>query len=104
MVFEDLFLESGGRPVEFKGRVVQLVDHFPLGPTGGVRLSFKAADSEYRQGVLLRLKRGSFFVNEIRTRGPSFSGTIQLRLLSRSSWRARTRASRCGMCGTPGME
>jgi len=54
MSFEDLFLDSGGRSIEYKGMTVAMFDLFPLPPSGRLEVVFESVDSEWRQGVLPR--------------------------------------------------
>lgn len=60
--FEDLFLESKGQPVEYKGRTIQMVDRVPIGSSALIRLIFESADADWRQGVSLATD-GNFEVN-----------------------------------------
>lgn len=60
VVFEDLFLQSNGQPVEYQGRIVQMVDRLNLDGTKGLRLRFESVNSEWRQGVSLTTDK--FFI------------------------------------------
>ena len=52
--FEQLFRESGGKPIVYDGRPVCLVDEISL-PTGfSLELAFESASGVYRQGVALK--------------------------------------------------
>jgi hypothetical protein len=61
MAFEDLFFESGGRSVQYKGRTVAMVDYFPVPEDGRVQIVFDDVNSEWRQGVMLTVD-GTFRV------------------------------------------
>ncbi|MFN7845119.1 MAG: hypothetical protein ACK5N9_25635 [Pirellula sp.] len=61
VVFEELFIKSKGRPVEFNGEMVRMLDEIPVGNDVSVRVEFKLANSEWRQGVSLTTE-GSFEV------------------------------------------
>jgi hypothetical protein len=61
VVFEDLFLESKGKPVEYKGETVQLMDEIPIVNCVNIRIEFELANSEWRQGISLTTE-GTFEV------------------------------------------
>lgn len=62
--FERRFLEARGKPIEYGGNTLILVDDFPtLGETR-LRLVFETCNGEWRQGVSLRVRqKGSLTVN-----------------------------------------
>jgi hypothetical protein len=62
VVFEDLFRESKGEPVLYEGRLLQLMDRFPVGPDTVLTLTFESTLSANRQGVALDIK-GHFIVD-----------------------------------------
>jgi len=67
VVFEELFLESRGKPVEYNGRTIQMVDIVPLHTWQKVRLTFEKIGSDWKQGVMLKSK-GEFLINEQRVK------------------------------------
>jgi hypothetical protein len=62
VVFEHLFRESKGKPVAYQGRLLQLMDRFPVGPDAIITLTFESTASANRQGVRLDTK-GHFIVD-----------------------------------------
>lgn len=64
VVFEELFLESRGKPIEYNGRKIQMVDVVNLQPKHQrIRLTFEKTSSVWKQGVMLSTK-GVFIVNK----------------------------------------
>lgn len=58
VVFETLFRESNGKPIEYKGKRLCLIDIIPLDDSvHRFRLTFEQSNSEWRQGVFLRSKK-----------------------------------------------
>jgi hypothetical protein len=53
-MFDALFRESKGKPVTYKGRLVQLIDSATVHPKSNIRLSFEAKEGRYRQGVRIK--------------------------------------------------
>lgn len=63
IVFEELFFQSGGNPVEYKGRIIQMVDVVKLNSSfQKIRLIFEEFGSNWKQGVMLRSK-GEFIID-----------------------------------------
>lgn len=56
--FEELFRASGGQPVKYEGKIIQLFDLFPAVDGQFLRLQFESAHSAWRQGVLLSTDEG----------------------------------------------
>ena len=65
IVFEELFLESRGKPVKYNGKTIQMVDLVPLHARQKLRLTFETIGSDWKQGVMLRC-RGVFCFHEQR--------------------------------------
>lgn len=61
-VFEDLFRKSSGRPVDYKGQVVNLFDRLQVNDGQKIRVTFESAHGEWRQGIHLSTD-GTFEVN-----------------------------------------
>jgi hypothetical protein len=58
VVFQDLFDESKGQPIEYKGRQLCVLDIIPLDESAHrFRLTFEQVNSEWRQGVYLNSKK-----------------------------------------------
>ena len=53
MVFEELFIESKGKPVQYKGITVRMMDEIPISDSAIIRIEFELANSEWRQGISL---------------------------------------------------
>src|ERR1700682_1746646 len=53
-MFDVLFRESKGKPVTYKGRLVQRIDTLTVHPKSHIALSFEAAKGHYRQGVRIK--------------------------------------------------
>ena len=59
---EDLFLKSKGQPIEYKGNVIQMVDHVPIKDGQQIRIIFESVNSDWKQGIYLSTD-GEFQVN-----------------------------------------
>jgi len=65
VVFETLFRQSNGKPVEYKGKRLCLADIIQLGDSAHrFRLTFEQFNSEWQQGVYLKSKRAIEIDNE----------------------------------------
>jgi hypothetical protein len=60
--FEEMFRQTKGKPIQWNGQTLVMVDAFPVGKRERLRLVFESFGSEWKQGVLLSTK-GSFVVN-----------------------------------------
>jgi hypothetical protein len=63
--FEDLFLQSRGKPVVYNGKSLVMKDDFPCEGCRNFRLTIESAAADWKQGVLLRVD-GRFEINEKR--------------------------------------
>ncbi len=71
IVFEGLFRKSDGKPIEYKGRRLCLVDMIPLSECAHrFRLTMEQSNSEWRQGVFLRSQK------PIEINGRALSGKV----------------------------
>jgi hypothetical protein len=61
--FEELFLESKGQPVLYKGQRIQMVDNVPALNGQELKVTFESVNSDWRQGVALTTD-GGFVVNK----------------------------------------
>ena len=61
--FEELFLESKGKPIEYNGKEVRMMDEFPVKNGDTFTLSMEKYNSEWKQGIYLETK-GFFLVNK----------------------------------------
>ena len=61
VVFEEMFLESKGKPVKYNDVTVQMMDELPVGDLAHLRIRFESANSEWRQGISLTTE-GTFEV------------------------------------------
>jgi hypothetical protein len=61
--FQEMFMETKGRPINYQGNTLIMVDHFPILGCRNIRLVFESCDSRWRQGVALDLD-GDFYVND----------------------------------------
>ncbi len=61
--FEELFRRSKGQPVEYNGRIIQMVDRLRVGDGQRLRVVFEAVNAEWRQGVYMTTD-GTFLVND----------------------------------------
>lgn len=59
VVFEEMFRDSKGKPVEYNGQTIQLVDELPISAKVRMRIYFEQANSKWRQGIAL-MTTGSF--------------------------------------------
>jgi hypothetical protein len=53
-MFEALFLESKGQPIEYKGKLVQLMDTPPVRPGSALLLVFVSSSKSRRQGIRIK--------------------------------------------------
>jgi hypothetical protein len=53
--FERMFMESGGKSVEYQGNTLVMVDLFPVEDGVDLRLTFESCSGEWRQGVSLKV-------------------------------------------------
>lgn len=60
--FQDAFTETDGKPISYQGKTLHMVDHFPTEGAKTLQLAFETCNSEWRQGVALRVD-GKFRVN-----------------------------------------
>lgn len=63
-VFEELFLKSRGQPIEYDGRIVVMMDRFPISNGETVRVVREATNSDWRQGISIRTN-GRLSINGI---------------------------------------
>jgi hypothetical protein len=61
--FQHLFIESGGKPIVYKGRTTQLVDRLKVSDGQIMKVIFESATANWRQGVSL-MTDGIFVVNK----------------------------------------
>lgn len=55
-MFEQLFLQSQGKPIQYNGGTLYIADRIPMQPTTIFRICIEKADSKYRQGISLSLR------------------------------------------------
>ncbi len=60
--FQEMFEKTGGKPIQYQGKTLVMLDHFPTEGVAHLRLVFEACNGEWRQGVALRFE-GKFKVN-----------------------------------------
>jgi hypothetical protein len=60
--FQDLFMESRGKPILYQGKILVMMDLFPTDGCTRFRFVFESAHGEWRQGACLCIK-GKFSVN-----------------------------------------
>lgn len=60
--FEELFIKSKGKPIEYNGKVIQMMDCFQVCQKQSITITFEATNSIWVQGILLEID-GSFEVN-----------------------------------------
>ena len=53
VIFEEMFLESKGKPVKYNDVTVHMMDELPVGDSAHLRIRFLSANSEWRQGISL---------------------------------------------------
>jgi hypothetical protein len=57
-----MFEKTGGKPIQYQGKTLVMLDNFPTEGASLLRLSFEACNGEWRQGVALHFE-GKFKVN-----------------------------------------
>lgn len=60
--FEELFVESKGKSINYKGQTLVMMDLFPVKNGEKIKILIESTESEWRQGFSLRTK-GSFLIN-----------------------------------------
>ena len=63
LCMEELFLQSKGRPVEYKGQIISMFDQISVSEQQKLRVCFESTNSTWRQGVHLSAD-GEFLVND----------------------------------------
>ncbi len=53
--FEEEFAKSAGKPIIYNGQTLLLLDYFPTKGATEFRLTFEACNSDWRQGVSLKV-------------------------------------------------
>lgn len=63
MSFQQLFIESKGQPIIYKGKELKMIDRILL-PSNNIllQIEFVSTDSNWKQGVVLQIK-GEFEIN-----------------------------------------
>ncbi len=51
--FETEFIASRGRPIEYHGETLCMLDRFPAGDVSRMRVVFESVNAEWRQGICL---------------------------------------------------
>jgi len=74
--FQQMFMESKGQPITYKGNTLVMADDFPLDGCRRLRLVFESCNGEWRQGVYMRIlhKKSNFIVKGQRI--PGKNGTV----------------------------
>lgn len=66
--FEELFNETEGQPITYKGKVLKLVDRIKIAHSPiNLKITFLSTDSDWKQGITLQTK-GEFEINGQRMR------------------------------------
>ena len=60
--FQELFVKSAGKPIEYQGKTLVMFDDFPMEGTKRLCLVFEECKNKWRQGVALGFE-GKFKVN-----------------------------------------
>jgi len=60
--FQNMFTESRGKAVKYKGRLIHMVDKLPIASKQKIFVAFECVNSDWRQGIHLSTV-GSFEVN-----------------------------------------
>lgn len=65
--FQDMFEQSGGKPIEYQGKTLVMMDVFPTEGAVRLRLVFETCNGEWRQGARLwfngKFKIGGQIIN-----------------------------------------
>ena len=56
--FSELFATSKGKPIEYNGRTLQMWDRFPVKNGQTIRVAFECANSDWLQGIGLKVDGG----------------------------------------------
>ena len=60
--FEDLFFESGGKPIDYKGIILQMVDQIDISKNSICLIEILKSKSKWKQGINFSTE-GSFKIN-----------------------------------------
>lgn len=60
--FAKLFFGSKGKPVDYKGTIIQMMDYFPVESGQSIRVQFESVNARWRQGIALTTD-GAFVLN-----------------------------------------
>jgi hypothetical protein len=61
-MFQEMFEKSAGKPIEYQGKTLVMMDNFPTEGAKQLRLVFEECNGQWRQGVALRFE-GKFKIN-----------------------------------------
>lgn len=61
-MFQEMFQKSAGKPINYQGKTLVMLDDFPASGVKQLRLVFEECKGEWRQGVALRFE-GKLKVN-----------------------------------------
>ena len=60
--FQDLFIKSTGKPVDYNGKTIQMVDKFPVNHKSEFKVVFEDCKNDWKQGISLSTA-GTFIIN-----------------------------------------
>lgn len=62
--FQEMFEKTKGQPIVYQGQTLVMVDLFPMEATNKFRLVFELCNSQWRQGISLRIRdKGDILMN-----------------------------------------
>lgn len=62
--FSNLFNKSKGKPFEYNGKTIMLVDSFSVeGDTKKIAIKFETTNSKWKQGIAFELDKGAMRIN-----------------------------------------
>ncbi|MFA5375456.1 MAG: hypothetical protein WC455_06860 [Dehalococcoidia bacterium] len=60
--FQKFFFETKGKPITYKGKTLVMVDDIPVKDGETLRLVCESVNSEWKQGVSIRIRDKGFFI------------------------------------------
>ena len=67
--FQEMFERTKGKPIEYEGNVLVMMDTIPLRPHEVLKLVFESSASEWRQGACVWVNQGKVRVDDTEAKG-----------------------------------
>ncbi len=57
-MFSEMFIQSKGQPIEYQGRLIQMIDSGTMPPHSILRITFESVDGSFKQGIRVKSNNG----------------------------------------------